>query len=163
MKTLFLVRHAKSSWDDPGLDDKERPLNKRGKADAPKMGKHIAGYSVRPEMIISSPAVRARKTARQIAAKLDFKKSDVEINEDLYTFDSSGIMDVIRDLSDSRSSIMLVGHNPAITRLVNELSGSNIANIPTCGVALLRFKVKTWSSIKRGTGELVSFDYPKKL
>lgn len=162
-KTLFLVRHAKSSWDDVNLEDIQRPLNKRGKRDAPKMGKHLAGYRVRPEVIISSPAVRANDTAREIAAKLGFKKSDVEIDEDLYSFDSSDIMEVIRGLSNGYQSIMLVGHNPAITRLVNELSGSNVDNVPTCGVALLRFNLEKWSGIKKGAGELLKFDYPKKL
>ncbi|MEQ9618745.1 MAG: histidine phosphatase family protein [Deltaproteobacteria bacterium] len=162
-KTLFLVRHAKSSWDDANIEDIERPLNKRGKADAPRMGKHLAGYEARPEVIISSPAVRAYKTAREIAAELGFKKSEVKIDEDLYSFDSSDIIEVIRGFDDVYQTIMLVGHNPAITRLVNELSGSSIDNVPTCGVALLRFNVKKWSGIKKGTGELLNFDYPKKL
>lgn len=162
-KTLFLVRHAKSSWDDPDLDDRERPLNKRGKRDAPKMGEHLAGFKIRPDVIISSPAVRAYKTAREIATKLGFKKSDVQKNEDLYSFDSSDIMDVVKGLSDDYSSIMLVGHNPAITLLVNELSGSDIDNVPTCGVAVLGFNVEKWRAVKKGAAELQGFEYPKKL
>lgn len=163
MKTLFLVRHAKSSWDDADLNDVDRPLNKRGKIDAPKMGKHLSAAGARPELITSSPAVRALKTARKIADELGFKKSDVVVNERLYAFGASDVLDVIRSLDDDLDTVMLVGHNPAITGLVNELARSNIDNVPTCGVAEIKFKTGSWADVDAGTGELVTFDYPRKL
>ncbi len=163
IKTLFLVRHAKSSWDEAGLDDRDRPLNKRGKEDAPKMGKHLAKEGVRPELITSSPAVRALKTARAIAAQLGFRKSDVVVNERLYTFGASDVLEVLRGLDDNLQSVMVVGHNPAMTGLVNELSGAEVDNVPTCGVAELSFKGGSWADIEAGKGELVKLDYPKKL
>ncbi|MGH7850615.1 MAG: SixA phosphatase family protein, partial [Thermodesulfobacteriota bacterium] len=95
-KTLFIVRHAKSSWDEAGLDDRERPLNERGKEEAPRMGKHLAGYSVKPELITSSPAVRALKTAEKIAKEIGFKKSDVVVDEGIYTFNGGNLMDVVK-------------------------------------------------------------------
>ena len=162
-KTLFIVRHAKSSWDDTGLDDRERPLNSRGKEESPKMGKHMADYKLKPELITSSPAVRALKTAEKIARELGFKKSDVLVNEGLYTFDGNGLINVIKGFDDRYRSVMLVGHNPAVTAIVNELSNSGIDNVPTCGVALLEFGVGSWKDIRKGSGTLLEFDYPKKL
>ena len=162
-RTLFLVRHAKSSWDDAGLDDKDRPLNGRGKEEAPKMGKHLAGYSVKPELITSSPAVRALKTAQKIARELGFKKSDVLVNEGLYTFEGESLTDVIKGFDDKYRSVMLIGHNPAVTALVNELSNAGIDNVPTCGVVLLKFDAAKWKDIGRGKCSLLEFDYPKKL
>jgi len=162
-KTLFIVRHAKSSWDDAGLSDIERPLNSRGKEEAPKIGKHLAGYDVKPDLITSSHAVRALKTAEKIAKELGFKKSDVLVNERIYAFDSAELLDVIRGFNDKYGSIMLVGHNPAITSLVNELSSSKVDNVPTCGVVLLKFDIGKWKDVDRGSAALLEFDYPKKL
>jgi phosphohistidine phosphatase len=162
-KTLFLVRHAKSSWKEPGLDDMKRPLNPRGKEEAPKMGKHLSDYSVKPELITSSPAVRALKTAEKIAKELGFKKSDVLVNEEIYTFNGGSLMDVVKGFDDKYGSVMLVGHNPAITAFANELSGAGIDNIPTCGVVLLEFDHDRWKDIEKGSGKVLEYDYPKKL
>ncbi len=162
-KTLFIVRHAKSSWDEAGLDDRERPLNERGKEEAPKMGKHLAGYSVKPDLITSSPAVRALKTAEKIAKELGFKKSDVVADEGIYTFNGGSLMDVVRGFDDRYKSVMMVGHNPAITSFANELSNAGIDNIPTCGVVLLRLDTAKWKDVGKGAGTLLEFDYPKKL
>ncbi len=162
-KTLFIVRHAKSSWDDTALDDKDRPLNERGKEEAPKIGKHLAGYAVKPDLITSSPAVRALKTAEKIAKELGFKKSDVVVDEGIYTFNGGSLMDVVKGFDDKYRSVMMVGHNPAITSFANELSGVGIDNIPTCGVVLLEFDARKWKDIEKGSGKLLEFDYPKKL
>ena len=162
-KTLFIVRHAKSSWDDAGLDDRDRPLNERGKEEAPKMGKHLAGYKVKPELITSSPAVRALKTAEKIAKELGFKKSDVLVDEGIYTFNGGSLMDVVKGFDEKYDSVMLVGHNPAVTALVNELSNAGIDNIPTCGVVLLEFDAGKWKDVGKGGGRVLEFDYPKKL
>lgn len=162
-KILFLVRHAKSSWDEPGLDDKDRPLNRRGKEEAPRMGKHLTGYKIQPEFITSSPAMRALKTAEKIAKELGFKKSDVLVDERIYTFDGGDLAEVVKELDDKYDTVMLVGHNPAITAFANELTGADIDNIPTCGVALIEFDARKWKDAAKGGGSLVEFDYPKKL
>ncbi|MEW6143867.1 MAG: histidine phosphatase family protein [Thermodesulfobacteriota bacterium] len=162
-RRLFLVRHAKSSWDDISLDDRERPLNERGKEEAPRMGKHLAGYDIKPDMITSSPAVRALKTAEKIAKELGFKKSDVVADEGIYTFGGGSLMDVVRGFDDKYRSVMMVGHNPAITSFANELSNAGIDNIPTCGVVLLEFDAAKWKDVGKGGGRLLEFDYPKKL
>jgi phosphohistidine phosphatase len=161
-KTLYLVRHAKSSWKDPSLDDAERPLNKRGKQDAPEMGKRLAKAGVRPDLITSSPAVRALTTAQKIAEEIGIKKSKIDVNENIYTFNAEGLLEVIMGLDDKLNTVMLVGHNPATTVLLNELSDADIDNVPTCGVAQLEMNTDSWAKLKKGGAELVSFDYPKK-
>jgi len=162
-KTLFIVRHAKSSWDDAGLDDRQRPLNRRGKEEAPKMGKHLADYKLRPELVTSSPAVRALKTAEKIAKELGFQKSDVLVDEGLYTFEGGGLIDAIKGLDDKYGTVMIVGHNPAVTAAVNALSDAGIDNVPTCGVVLLEFRAEKWKDVGKGKGKLLDFQYPKKL
>lgn len=161
-KTLYLVRHAKSSWKDSSLDDAKRPLNKRGERDAPEMGKRLARAGIRPDLITSSPAVRALTTAQKIAEELGIKKSEIDVNEDVYTFNAEGLLEAIRGLDDKLNTVMLVGHNPAATILLNELAGEDIDNVPTCGVAQLELNTESWAQVKRGGAELVSFDYPKK-
>lgn len=162
-KTLFLMRHAKSSWDDPSLEDIDRPLNKRGKKDAPEMGRRMAEYDVKPEALVSSPARRALRTAQKVAEELGFENTDVRIDERLYSWDSNTVLNVIHSLDDKFESAMFVFHNPAITDLVNELTKEDIDNVPTCGVATIGFDSDSWSGVKKGKGKILKFDYPKKL
>lgn len=163
MKTLLLVRHAKSSWKDPSLADRDRPLNKRGKRDAPRMGKRLAARGVLPEIIISSPAVRARKTANKIASQIGYPKDRIHIEEGLYQGGSTGMLTVIRGIDDKARSAMLFGHNPGTTDLLNYLAHAEIPNVPTCGIAELRFVTDSWSEVVSGGGRLVDFDYPKRV
>ena len=100
MKTLFLIRHAKSSWDDTALADNDRPLNARGKRDAPKMGKRLAKRGVKPDLILSSPATRALKTAEIIAKKLDYRRKNIVVDDRLYAVEADQLLDVIRKLGD---------------------------------------------------------------
>ena len=162
-KTLILVRHAKSSWDSPGLDDRERPLNERGKKDVPRMGKFLSDKGIRPGLITSSPAVRARKTAEGIAKELGFKKSEVRIDERLYTFDEDALLRVIWGLDDGLDEVMVVGHNPAVTALLNRLTRAGVDNVPTCGAAVVEIRSGSWAGADDGRGSLVSFDYPKNI
>jgi len=162
-KTLFLLRHAKSSWNDPSLDDINRPLNKRGNRDAPEMGRRLAEYVVKPEIIVSSPALRAFKTAEKAAEGLGLEKKGIRIDERVYSWDSDAVLNVINSLDDKYKSAMIVFHNPAITDLVNELSGARIDNVPTCGLATVSFDTEKWTGIKKGNGKLLNFDYPKKV
>ena len=122
MKTLFLIRHAKSSWDDTALPDKDRPLNDRGRRDAPKMGERLAKRDVKPDLILSSPAVRALRTAEIIAKKLDYRRKIV-VNERLYAVGADDLLDVIHRLGDKVERVMLFGHNPELTELAHRLSG----------------------------------------
>jgi phosphohistidine phosphatase len=147
MKTLLLVRHAKSSWGDPSLPDRERPLNERGKRDAPRMGKRLADLGVRPDVVLSSPARRAFKTARILAGELGCKAEDIRVDARLYASEPDVLLQVIRELGDGKKCVMLVGHNPELTELAHRLS-ARITHLPTCAVALFAFDAKSWS----GTG-----------
>ncbi len=162
-KTLILVRHAKSSWKDTKLNDIQRPLNKRGKRDAPKMGEYLSKRKILPEAIFSSPGLRALTTARLISVEMDMKPSEIKVDDNIYTFNFEELLKVIKCLKDKFDKVMVVGHNPAITELVNYLCGSKIGNIPTCGVAVLRFPVSSWKKISKNKADLLGFDYPKKL
>lgn len=162
MKKLFVIRHAKSSWDFPELDDFDRPLNKRGKRNAPEMGKRLAERGIKPDMFITSPANRAAATARRIAEELAFPSNQIMKHDDFYHGSNRDIIDVIHKLNDEVETLFIFGHNPGFTDLVNYLSGSNIYNIPTCGVAEIHFDVDSWKGIEGKKGELIDFDYPKK-
>jgi len=148
MKTLFLVRHAKSSRDEPSLPDKDRPLNDRGKRDAPKMGERLAKRDVVPNLILSSPAKRALNTAQIIAKKLDYKLADIVVDERLYATAADDLLHVIRKLGAKPKSVMLFGHNPELTELAHRLS-NKITHLPTCAVAEFTFDVNPASSDAR--------------
>ena len=161
MKTLFLVRHAKSSRDDPAMPDKDRPLNDRGKRDAPKMGERLAKRDVKPNLILSSPATRALKTAEIIAKKLDYKLKNIVVDDRLYAVAADDLLDVIRNLDDKLERVMVFGHNPELTELAHRLS-SKITHMPTCAVAEFTFDVKSWSNIGKDKPATVALDYPKQ-
>jgi phosphohistidine phosphatase len=156
-----LVRHAKSSWDDPALPDQERPLNDRGRRDATEMGERLAKRNVKPDLILSSPAVRALRTAEIIAKKLDYKRKDIVVDHRLYAVEAGDLLDVIDKLSNALKRVMLFGHNPEMTELAHRLSGE-ITHLPTCAVAELTFDVKSWSRIGKAKPAKVALDYPKK-
>ena len=161
MKTLFLVRHAKSSRNDAAMPDKDRPLNDRGKRDAPKMGERLAKRDVKPNLILSSPARRALKTAQIIARKLDYKVKDIVVDDRLYAVEADDLLRVIRGLGDKAERVMLFGHNPELTELAHRLS-SKITHMPTCAVAEFTFDAKSWSYIGKAKPSSVTLDYPKQ-
>jgi phosphohistidine phosphatase len=161
VKTLFLIRHAKSSWDVPTLPDKDRPLSDRGRRDAPKMGKRLANRDVKPDLIMSSPARRALKTAQIIAKKLDYKRKNIVVNDRLYAGTAHVVLDVIRKLGDKFKRVMLFGHDPELTELAHHLS-SEITHMPTCAVAEFTFDTRSWSMIGEAKLTKVALDYPKK-
>ncbi len=161
MKTLFLIRHAKSSRDNPALADKDRPLNDRGKRDTPKMGKRLAKRDVKPDLILSSSATRALKTAQIIAKKLDYKRKNILVDDRLYAVEGDALLDVIRKLGDAVECAMLIGHNPELTELAHRLS-SKINRMPTCAVAELTFDAKSWSRVGKDKPVNVALDYPKR-
>src|ERR1700716_1147223 len=145
MKTLFLIRHAKSSWDDTALPDKDRPLDDRGTRDAPKMGKRLAKRDVKPDLILSSPARRALTTAEIIAKKLDYKRKDIVVEDRLYSGAVLDLLNVIHKLGDELERVMLLAI-PELTDLAHRLS-SEITHMPTCAVAEFMFSAKSWSNI----------------
>jgi len=161
MKKLFIVRHAKSSWDYPELDDYDRPLNKRGKKNAPEMGKRLAIRNVKPDMILASPAKRAFATAKRIAEEISFPTKKIQREPLFYHGSVQNMIDVLKNVDDKIGTLMMFGHNPGLTDLANVLTGSDIYNIPTCGVVEIEFNVDSWRKIGKNVGESVLFDYPK--
>jgi phosphohistidine phosphatase len=162
MRTLYLVRHAKSSWDFPNLSDQQRPLNKRGKKDAPKMGKLLKQRNEVPDLMISSPAKRAFSTAKRIAEELGYKIKDIEKNETLYMADTDEFYDVICEVPKNVNKLMLFSHNYGITYFANYITETNIENIPTCGIVRVDFEIDLWEDIENKKGKLIYFEYPKK-
>ena len=162
MKELILVRHAKSSWKDPTLSDHERPLNKRGKRDAPEMGERLARSGYDPDLIVSSSAVRALATARTIAGKIGYPRESIEVEGRLFHAGVAELLQVIRGVDDSVDSLMLFGHNPGLTDLANHIGPREILNMPTCAVLHLRFQADTWSTVGEVPGDEVRYDYPKR-
>ena len=162
MKELILVRHAKSSWKDPTLSDHERPLNKRGKRDAPEMGERLARRGYDPDLMVSSSAVRALKTAWTFAGKLAYSREGIAVDERLYHAGVAELLQVIRGVDDSVDSLMLFGHNPGLTDLANHIGPREILNMPTCAVLHLRFQGDTWSTVGDVPGDEVRYDYPKR-
>ncbi len=162
-RELTLVRHAKSSWNDSSLSDFERPLNNRGFKDAPKMGKRLQNAHGRVDIILSSPAKRAITTAELIANKLDFNLQNIQLREEIYEANVNTLLLLISSLDNQYSKVMLIGHNPGFTMLCNYLCNANIDNMPTCSIVNIRFDTDSWNEVSEYSGELISFDYPKKL
>ncbi|QQS37553.1 MAG: histidine phosphatase family protein [Ignavibacteriales bacterium] len=162
MKMLYVVRHAKSSWSNPSLDDFDRPLNRRGKKNAPFMAEILLKKKILPEVIIASPANRAFTTAECFAEILGYLNSRIKADENLYEADSLDILNVISEVEDYINSVMIFGHNPGLTNFVNFISDGGIENIPTTGVVCLKLNVNTWKDVVRESCEILWFDYPKK-
>lgn len=162
MKTLYIVRHAKSSWKYPKLDDFERPLNKRGRKNAPFMGKVLKRLKVAPELIISSPANRAAMTARIIAASINYPLENIRYREAIYEFSESALIDVVKQIDDAVNDAMVVGHNPAINGLANYIGDQPISNIPTGGVCCVNLDISSWANMNAHCGKLKFFEFPKK-
>lgn len=163
MKTLYIIRHAKSSWDASNVDDVERPLNERGKSDAPRMGKRLKEKDIHPDLMVSSPAKRALSTAKKIAKILKYPKESIKTDRRLYHADEETILSVVRELKEKYNIVILLGHNPGLTDFVNTLMNGefDIDNVPTCGVVAFQFDVDAWSAITWGKGRMLFFDYPK--
>ncbi len=160
MKYLSLLRHAKSSWKDPACDDFDRPLNKRGRQDAPLIGQRLAMLGEVPEVIISSPAKRARSTAESVAAALPYQSSAIRYEPCIYEAGLGTLVELVSQLDDDWQNVMLVGHNPGLTDLANAFAPCKIGNIVTCGLVKLAFRVDSWRDIQFDCGRLLFYDYP---
>jgi phosphohistidine phosphatase len=163
MKTLYVIRHAKSSWDNEGLPDFDRPLNERGKTDAPRMGKRLKEKEVHPDLLLSSPARRAYSTSKRIAKVLGYNKENIQRENKLYHASDADILKVLTDLPDKFNTVMIFGHNPGLTDFVNLLNDKKPVtdNIPTCGVVAFEFSIQSWSEISFRSGKLLFFDFPR--
>jgi phosphohistidine phosphatase len=162
-KTLILVRHAKSSWKDATLADIERPLNQRGRRNAPVMGEWLANQGAPPEIILSSPAARARATALCFAEALDFEPDGIEVEQDLYFAGTDGMLRALERVDDRHDRVMMVGHNPVMTSLVNQLTGGDLWNMPTSAVAVIGFDMESWGLVDVTPGVLLAYQAPKML
>ena len=164
MKTLLILRHAKSSWKHPELSDHDRPLNKRGKRDAPKIGHLLKEKDLVPDLIISSTAVRAEKTAKMVA-KASKYKGNVTLTDSLYAAGPDAYIDILRNLQDKYNTVLVIGHNPGVEELVNILSGEEDHIMPTCALAHVRLDIQSWSDIVQmtGKGRLVRLWNPHEL
>jgi phosphohistidine phosphatase len=160
MSTLVVVRHAKSSWKEPLQSDRDRPLNKRGKRDAPFLARCLAERLGRPDLIVSSPALRARTTAAAFATASGYEPEKIALEERVYEASVPDLLEVVRQLPDTAQLVFLFGHNPGMTDLVNVVSSARLDNLPTCGLAEFRSEAP-WARFGETTPELVAFDYPK--
>lgn len=161
MKQIVLLRHAKSSWDSPHIIDSERKLNERGKRDAPFMAKVLKKKGFNPDIIVSSPARRARVTAQHIASGLRFPLEDIIIQPDLYLGSNQAFLRCIHQLDNRFSTAILTGHNPAITDVIKFLGGESGYYMSTCAMICISFNSNNWNSISL-PGKIEWFEYPKK-
>ncbi|GAB5556307.1 MAG: phosphohistidine phosphatase SixA [Schleiferiaceae bacterium] len=161
MKTIYLVRHAKSSWELENIDDYDRPLKGRGIRDAHLVSQYVSEESGKIQAIYSSPATRALHTAIIFSRTLGIPLSKISLQEELYLSTVREMLTFIGTLDSKLDTIMVFTHNPTITQFINEMTDVNIHNVPTSGVGCLRFDSPTWD-LNKGSGELLYFDYPKK-
>ena len=162
MKSLYLLRHAKSSWSEPGLGDQQRPLNPRGLRDAPAMGQRFRQRGESLDLVVSSPALRARQTAELFAGNAGYASDEIAIDPDLYFLGSGSIEDAIRRQQDQVRSLMLVFHNPDITHFVNSIDYAfRIDNMPTCGLVKLDCDIAQWRDWSVANTAFDYIDFPK--
>jgi phosphohistidine phosphatase len=158
-----MIRHAKSSWANPLQSDFDRPLNERGKRDAPEMGEILKREGLKPDLIICSTAKRTRQTAKRIAEVLDYDMDNVRWEEKLYHCIPSVFEELLFELSDKIKTVFIIAHNPGITEFVNELSPDfSIDNMPTCGVVGARFKAEEWNRFSIAERKVFLFEQPGK-
>jgi phosphohistidine phosphatase len=162
MKRLVLCRHAKSSWKNSSLGDIDRPLNKRGRKNAPEMGRRLIKGGVKPDLIVSSPARRAYKTAVFLARECGIPDKEIRIINAIYDAYPLKLLEIINGFDTIHDQVVMVGHNPETTVLANLLGRLKIENVPTCGVVVLDFAAGSWAEIEEGKGALFFFDYPRK-
>lgn len=162
MKTLLVVRHAKSSWDDPALDDHERPLSKRGQRDAPRMGELVRQYGLTPDVVISSDALRARLTAEAVAEAARYP-GEILLDPHLYMAGPADILSLLPKVQENAKTVMIVGHNPGLEQLVEQLTGKR-QDLPTAALAQIGLPIDQWRDFKRWMrGTLVGLWRPKEL
>ena len=161
MKTLLLLRHAKSDWDDKSLADIDRPLADRGRRDAPRIGRAMRAKGQFPDLIVSSPAARARETIEAVikAAGLEIAP---QFDESIYGATAAGLMKIVRRLPDSSNCVLLVGHNPTFEQVLSRLTDAQ-EHMPTAALACIEFQIGHWQDVEDGQGNLLWFLTPKSI
>ncbi len=167
MKTLYLVRHAKSTWEYPSLADYDRPLNNRGLRDAPLMGQRLADKKISVDQIWSSPARRAIDTTYILAEALNYSRKEIMLHDQFYISSTDNFISEIQSCPDEVKSLLIVGHNPVICQSANLLiaddnSDADIELMPTCSIVAIEFNICSWSQLREHEGRCLFFDYPKK-
>ena len=162
MKKLYLIRHAKSSWGDFSLPDFERPLNERGKADAPEMAKRLLSKNIIIDAFVCSPAKRAKKTCRLFCREYDVNEDNIIIIESLYNAHAETFFEVAAALDNRYDHVAIFSHNPGITDFVNRLCKDvQIDDMPTCGIFAVEIAIENWIDFKKAEKKFLFFDYPK--
>ena len=160
-KTLIMIRHANSSWTNPLESDFDRPLNERGKKEAPEIGEKLKSLNIIPDLIIASNAKRTRQTAKKIAKEVGYDIDNIKWEEKLYHCNSSVFEEIISGIGDKVKTLFIVAHNPGITEFVNQLSPEfSTPNMPTCGVVGAHIEVKEWSDFSTAKRKVFLFEYP---
>ncbi|WP_428309218.1 SixA phosphatase family protein [Hydrocarboniphaga sp.] len=162
MRSLTLVRHAKSSWDNAALADFDRPLNERGRRDAPLMAQRFAHAAETPLQLVASPALRTTSTALVFAEALGVPADSIRYEPQIYEADVETLLAVVRGLSDEVPNAVLFGHNPGFTDLCHALARCDFTEMPTCAVARIDFDVEHWRDVASGRGRLMAYSYPKE-
>jgi len=163
MRTLFLVRHAKSSWDNPGLRDFNRPLNERGLRDAPQMAQMLVRQGIKPDLLVSSPAKRALTTALFFAETFGIADEAVQREQDIYEAAPSDILHIVNHLPDSARAVLLFGHNPTLTEVANRFSEKFIDNVPTCGIVQIESSADSWKVFGERNAAVKECFFPKEV
>jgi phosphohistidine phosphatase len=162
MRSLTLVRHAKSSWDNAALADFDRPLNERGRRDAPVMAQRFAHSAETPLQLVASPAVRATSTALVFAEALNIPSDAIRFEPEIYEADVDTLMAVVRSLNDAIPNALLFGHNPGFTDFCNALARCDFKELPTCAVARIDLNIDRWQDVAPMCGRLAAYSFPKE-
>ena len=163
MKTIYLIRHAKSSWKEPNQLDHERPLNKRGKRDFPLIAKQLNKINITPELIVCSNSQRTKDTVKLLCKEINYPIKDVKYDSTIYEASLVSLIEVVNTLPRNYNEIVIIGHNPSITLLSNYLTNDNIDHMPTSGVVKIDLEVEDWNEVIQGIGLKKFFIYPKML
>lgn len=162
MKKLILIRHAKSDWHAEAATDFDRPLNKRGKKNAPAMGQRLAEHGCIPDLLLSSPAQRARETAEAVAKQLNLAKADISYDRSIYEATLETLIELVRKLDNELENVILIGHNPGISELGEWFTDDAPEWLPTCGLLALELTIDAWNDVAASCAYLVAYEYPKK-
>ncbi|HRT67792.1 MAG TPA: histidine phosphatase family protein [Bacteroidota bacterium] len=162
MKTLTLIRHSKSSWEDEDTNDFNRRLTKRGERDAKFMSELLAKQIQKPDLLLTSPTLRAQRTAEYFADAFDIDDDNIINDQGIYDRGAKYIIQFLKNLNNDISSVVLIGHNPDITTLANYFTGEYFDNIPTTGIVAIEFDISTWNEIEDKPGKLLFYEIPKK-
>ncbi|MCC6601399.1 MAG: histidine phosphatase family protein [Crocinitomicaceae bacterium] len=161
MKNLFLIRHAKSRQIDSGQEDINRPLNDRGRMDAPFMAKKFADTAPRSVLLLSSPANRAYTTCLAFAKEMKIPVSSIAVEIDIYEATVNTLLEIVEGLSDEFGAVAIFGHNPGMSLFAEYLTRVPLS-FPTCGIAEIHFPISSWREVSENAGTLINFDYPQK-